>query len=279
MIKSFPNHSGGGIVKIAEVRSGTVGGDDIGERFWSRVTSADAETYQLQWAALDGPVDADGNPRFEDVCPHETIDGVWENEIDAVIFEGEKYNLQTKQIQTAPTTGNRAWLNIACAGSTPAKLYLLRRTTASGVLPLYMSAIDNDRQAMVRAYAAEYCGNGVNFTQSGHRLVIQDHLPIFDNRGWIPREAPVGFSDHDIEDGLVAIEAVWDANHAVCLETPRLALPDPVVPIDRNIERRIDEACKEARPPKCSDQSWFPNDWTSHGQLMTATPLLLIASP
>ncbi|HSR95660.1 MAG TPA: ADYC domain-containing protein [Kofleriaceae bacterium] len=267
-------------VKIAEVRSGTASGDDIGEAFWSRVGSPDAETYQLQWAPIDGPVDANGNPRFEDVCPHDTLDSdLWQNQIDAVIFEGDKYNLQTKQITASPTTGSKAWLNIACAGSTPAKLYLLRRTTASAVLPGYLSAIDNDRQAMVRAYAAEYCGNGVNFTRSGHRLVIQDHLPIFDGQGWIPRAAPVGFSDDERDAGAVIVEAVWDANHAVCLETPRLALPDPVVPIDHDIEQRIDDACKEKRPPKCSDQSWFPNDWASHGQLLTATPLFLIASP
>src|ERR1041384_198644 len=82
-------------VKIAEVRSGTVTGEDIGEAFWSRVGSPDAETYQLQWAPVDGPVDANGNPRFEDVCPHDTLAGYWGNQIDAVIFEGGKYNLQT----------------------------------------------------------------------------------------------------------------------------------------------------------------------------------------
>lgn len=267
-------------VKIAHVRSGISGGADLGEPFWSRVASAGAETYQLQWAALDGPVDADGNPRFEDVCPHEVLDGdLWQNQIDAVIFEGEKYNLQTKQITATSTAVGKAWFNIACAGSTPAKQYLLRRATASAVLPTYTSTIDNDRQALVRAFAAEYCGNGVNFTRSGHRLVIQDHLPIFDGKGWIPREAPLGFSDDDVDDGLVTLEAVWDADHAVCLETPRLALADPIVPIDPDIEKHIDEACKEKRPPKCSDQSWFPHDWASHGQLLTATPLFLIVGP
>src|SRR4029079_7487609 len=107
----------------------------------------------------------------------------WHNQIDAVIFEGDKYNLETKQITASPTQSQKGWFNIACAGSTPAKAYLMGRTSASGVPPLYVSAIDNDRQALVRALAAEYCGNGVNFTGSGHRLVMQDHLPIFDDKG------------------------------------------------------------------------------------------------
>ncbi len=265
-------------VKIAKVNSGIASGTDAGEPFWTRDGIAgpddlNAESYQLQWADPKGPLDTDGEPRFEDVCPHRTLPSdLWHNQIDAVIFEGEKYDLETKEIKSAPTEIGKAWFNIACAGSSPAKQYLMRRTTASAVPPTYVSTIDNDRQAMLRALAAEYCGNGVNFTRTGRRLRIQDHLPFSDGQGWLPREDPFGFTDDQLDDGTAILEAVWDAHGAVCLQTPRLLIWDPPVGSDPEIEKHIREDCKE-RPPKCTDLSWYPTAWTRHGQLRTAIPL------
>jgi hypothetical protein len=258
-------------IKIAHVHSGTVGGTDLGEPFWTRITAPRAETYELQWTSIDGPVDADGEPRFEEVCKQTTLDDhQWHNQIDAVIFEGEKYDLDTKEIELTPTAGSSAWFNIACEGSLPAKMYLTMRTTASNVVPGYVSTIDNDRQAMVHAWAAEYCGRGISFTQTGHKLLMQDHMPIFDGLGWLPREAPIGFTQDELEDKLVTVEAVWDGNGAVCLETPRLAVDDPKVPPDPDIEKHILDLCG-SRPLPCSQYSWFPTKWFEHGKLVTAT--------
>jgi hypothetical protein len=258
-------------VRIAKVNSGIVAGMDLGEPLWTIVDTRRVETYQLQWAASDAPVNANGEPAFEDVCPHVELDHeLWQNQIDASVFEGEKYNLKTSNISFTPTNDHIAWFNVACAGSLPSKMYLTMRTTASSLPPTYTTTIGNDRQAMVRAWGAQYCGGGISFTVTGHKLLIQDHLPLQGEKGWLPRVPPIGFSDTDLKNKKVTIEAVWDANGAVCLDTPRLAVEDPNVPPDPKIEQKILEKCGK-RPDRCSDQPWFPDHWTEHGAFLTAT--------
>jgi hypothetical protein len=258
-------------VKIAKVNSGIVGGMDLGEPLWTTVDTRRVETYQLQWASLEAPVNANGVPAFEDICKHITLDDeIWQNQVDAAVFEGEKYDLETTKISLTPTNDYVAWFNVACAGSLQAKMYLTMRTTASGLPPTYTTTIGNDRQAMARAWAAEYCGNGIRFTETGHKLVIQDHLPNEGEEGWLPREAPIGFSDDELKNDKIRVEAVWDANGAVCLDTPRLAVDDPNVPPDPKIEQKIIEKCGKL-PDKCSEQPWFPDQWTEHGAFLTAT--------
>ena len=259
-------------VKIAEVHSGIVGGTDQGEPFWTTVTTRRAETYTLQWASQDEPVNANGEPPFHDVCPLITTldDGLWQNQIDAVVFEGEKYNLETTKISLTPTNDYTAWFNVACAGSLPAKMYLTMRASASNLPPTYVNTIADDRQAMVRAWAAEYCGNGISFTQTGHKLLIQDHLPTLGGEGWLPQSEPIGFTDDEVKSKAVTVEAVWDANGAVCLDTPRMAVDDPNVPPDDDIEHKILDKCGK-RPDPCTGQSWYPGQWTEHGTFRTAT--------
>jgi hypothetical protein len=259
-------------VRIANVNSGIVGGMNLGEPFWTTMPGDRAETYQLQWAASDAPVNANGEPLFKEVCPNivELDDDLWQNQIDAVVFEGEKYNLETTKISLTPTNDYTAWFNVACAGSLPAKMYMTRRASASNLPPTYTNTIDDDRQAMVRAWAAEYCGNGISFTQTGHKLLIQDHLPNLGQEGWLPREEPIGFSDEEVKDDAeVTLEAVWNAGGAVCLETPRMAVDDGNIEPDDDIEDEILEKC-EKRPPRCSEQAWYPGQWTSHGKFRTA---------
>ena len=266
--------SGTYYVKIAKVNSGIVGGQDLGEPFWTTIPGARAESYQLQWASTKAPVNANGAPAFQDVCPNIVpLDGdLWQNQIDAVVFEGDKYNLETTKISLPPTGDFVAWFNVACAGSLPAKMYLTRRASASNLAPTYTNTIADDRQAMVRAWAAEYCGNGVSFTQTGHKLLIQDHLPNLGQDGWLPREAPIGFSDEEVKNNSeVTLEAVWDASGAVCLETPRLQVDDGVIPplSEEEIEAEILEKCGK-RPPRCTELSWYPTKWTAHGKFRTA---------
>ena len=75
-----------------------------------------------------------------------------------------------------------------------------------------------------------------------------------------------------MKDKSVTDEAVWDAHGAVCLETPRLGVDDPNVPPEADIVGQIIAGCG-ALPPKCSDQPWYPDHWTDHGQLRTAMPV------
>lgn len=240
-----------------------------GSPYWTKVWSGSAERYRLMWVDSEDP-----NPtNFADVCPvvDQVDDDLWTSAINAFAFEGESYDPIKRTISPTATAPLTAWVNIACEGSIPAKQLLSRRTTASSDGATYVSSIANDRQALVHAWAAEYCGPGPSFTHSGHKLRLRDR------KGWFPQIGPVGWSDAspplvDGKDcGLATCpryEAVWDANGAVCLDTPRMAVPDPVG-TDDNIEGRIPRYCN--RPPRCSDQSWFPDHWTDHGLILSAT--------
>jgi hypothetical protein len=258
-------------VKIKYVHVPTTGGPG-GEPFWTRIGRPSAESYELWWTDPDAPVDIDGHRLYHEVCKSVPLDDeLWKHKIDALVFEGEQYDIDTRLISPTGTGDYVAWFNIACAGSVQAKQFLMMRAEYASYLT-YHSTIANDRQAMVRAWAAEYCGNGLSFTHSGHKLLMQDHLPYADGKGWIPRVSPWGFSDDEVKGKSVTDEAVWDAHGAVCLETPRLAVDDPNVPPEADIVGQIIAGCG-ALPPKCSDQPWYPDHWTDHGQLRTAMPV------
>jgi hypothetical protein len=254
-------------VLIAEVHFDSSGLLD-GSPYWTKLASGSAERYRFEWVAADDP-----NPtNFVDVCPaiDAVDDDLWINtngeQIDAVnafAFEGDKYDPETRKITQPSTAPYAAWLNIACVGSLAAKMDLSRRTNASSDGVTYVSTIDDDREGLVHAWAAEYCGSGSSFTHTGHKLRIRD------KKGWLPKAAPIGWLDGWLMP-KPTYEAVWDANGAVCLDTPRMAVDDPNIPPDDKIEDKILATCG-SRPPPCSKQSWFPDHWQDHGQFLTAT--------
>ena len=248
-------------IKIAEVHTGY----DDGERYWTKDQGKRefVETYDFRWAVAPPPA---ANPPstifYQDVCAVTTpADEPWKHELAALVFEGDRYDIHTKLITPSPTTPFQAWFNIACAGSLPAKMHLTRRTSAASDLPIFSSAIDDDRQAMARMWAADYCGDGTTFTVTGHKLRIRDHKTFsLAHDGWIPSAAPVGFSQPDSAKLGFSYEAVWGPDGAVCLDTPRL------------VSRQEIEAHCGYAIPKCSSQPWFPASWRDHGQVLSANP-------
>jgi hypothetical protein len=242
------------LVKIVAVHGGSQG-----EPYWTKPGREFVETYTLRWA-VKPPMNI--TPVYADVCatttpPHEP----WTNQLDALVFEGERYVPSSKQISPWPTTPFLSWFNVACAGSLPAKMHLVRRTTAASK-GVFTSTIDDDRQAFARMWAADYCGTGETFTVTGQKLRVRDRKPFQAQQdGWIAEQGPVGWSDtDDAEAPGFSYEAVWGPDGAVCLDTPR------------RIERAtIEDACGH-RIDRCSDQSWFPGDWKSHGMLLSANP-------
>lgn len=246
--------------------SGVWGCTEPGEPYWTAIDSGDAETYRLRWSPAD-----DHNRKPEEVCPTIPVDLIrGTNSLDAVAFEGEHYAPDTRLI-TETATGNNAPFNIACLGSLPAKQELTRRTSASK-FDVYQTTIDDDRQALTRVWAAEYC-LGSSFTHQSHRLRVRDR------HGWMYKGAPLGWLGAPFvglkfpaKPAIVNFnyEAVWNANGAVCLDVARLAVADPNVPPEADIWSRIEAECG-ALPPPCTGQPWFPHDWKSHGDFLTAT--------
>jgi hypothetical protein len=118
---------------------------------------------------------------------------------EAILFQGDRYDSQRK---TIVATGAAAvgWVNIACAGTSLAKLYLTRHTQASQQI----LTTSGERQSMLKMFTADVCGDGTSFTVPGQPLLWADAKGITKFAG-----------------PAASIEAIWNESGAVCLDTPR----------------------------------------------------------
>ena len=169
--------------------------DATGGRFAIQIAGVDETTY---WA---GPAEtlptyrltftSATHPVPQPVCT------AGENE--AFLFAGDRYDADRKTV-TATGPATAGWFNIACAGTALAKLHLTRHTEASQVVKTTVV----ERQAMLKMFTADVCGDGTAFTVHGQPLLWADanHLTSFATRA-------------------ASLEAVWTDQGAVCLDTPR----------------------------------------------------------
>ena len=118
---------------------------------------------------------------------------------EAILFAGDRYDSARKTVigSGAATSG---WLNIACAGTSLAKLYLTRHTEASQIVP----TTEPERQAMLKMFSADVCGDGSSFTTHGHPLL------------WADGKGITSFASTP-----ATIEGIWTDQGAVCLDHPR----------------------------------------------------------
>jgi hypothetical protein len=118
---------------------------------------------------------------------------------EAILFAGDRYDATTKTV-TATGSATKGWVNIACAGTALAKLHLTRHTEAGQVVQTTAA----ERQAMLKMFTADVCGDGTSFTVHGQPLLWSDAKGV-------TRFAATPASR----------EAVWNESGAVCLDTPR----------------------------------------------------------
>ena len=187
-----------------------------------------AKTYGLRW------IDFATMKYKANVCG-ESPDDDGITPFHAVLFEQDRIDADLLRV-----TGEEAgWFNIGCKGHTLAKMHLMGRTHAAGFwMGRYTSL--QERTALMKMLAGDYCGNGHAFTVAGVPLQIKD------SRGW--------YNDIDHAFGL---EAKWDQNGATCLNTPRYDyqgyygtfLPD----VDTLLDTAVDGWCDDEhpRPPPC----------------------------
>jgi hypothetical protein len=145
------------------------------------------------------------------------------NSNDAIIFAGDRYDAEHKTvIATGDVTAG--WFNIACSGTALAKLHLTRHTEASQV----MKTTAVERQAMLKMFTADVCGDGTSFTVHGQPLLWADanHLTSFGQPA-------------------ATLEAVWTERGAMCLDTPRRP----------ELAGAIAARCGQL--PKCTDQRGY----------------------
>jgi ADYC domain len=173
--------------------------------FWIGPTTPFVETYELAY------IDPKNN-FHEKLCdtppaPQEGDDNghAWQAPLEAVLFTGDRYLEDTREVTDISASGTQHWFNIGCAGSALMKLHLNRHTTASALTGF--TATKNERQAMFKMFASDLYGDGTVFTRKGVPLRWQNL------NSW---EKLTGF-EH-------AFEARWNEKGAQCLDTHRLGM-------------------------------------------------------
>ena len=199
------------------------------------------ETFNLTWVNATEP-----GPR-QPVCPLPAAYDEWGPvSHEAIFFQGDRYDAVTKDV-IATGDEARGWFNVACAGSATAKMHTNRHTTA-GASGDY-TASEDDRQALLKMFVADYCGTGTAFTEVGEPLRWQN------SDDW---------QLLDLDDPII-YEAVWDSTGALCLDTPRMG--DSKAEILETIDA-IEGVCD--RPPRCTPLQLA--SWKTRGYLLTANP-------
>jgi len=139
---------------------------------------------------------------------------------EAILFTGDRYDAATKSV-SATGAAAEGWINVACDGTAPAKLYLTRHTDASQQLATTRS----DRQAMLKMMTDDVYGDGVSFTVPGQPLLWSDAKGI----------TTFSTTAH-------SVEGLWNEHGAVCLNEPRR--PETAQAIEEH----------GTRPPRCTDE-------------------------
>lgn len=160
----------------------------------------------------------------------------------ALVFRGDRYD-GIRKVVTATGAATGTWFNVACAGTTPAKLHLLRHTDAGTDAAHVTTRLQ--RQAMLKMLTADYCGRGRSFTTDGHPLKYMDA------QGWYP------FQPNQVR----SYESIWTHAGAVCLDEPRRLLKEPTIG---------DDIRRECARPSCA--AMLPT-WTTHGYVLSGNPI------
>jgi hypothetical protein len=118
----------------------------------------------------------------------------------AIVFAGDRYD---PKYNTVTDVGDAVgtWFNIVCIQTPMAKLHRLGFTEAS----TGKATTQDERTAMYKMLTADYCGDGISYTETGQPLLFQD------TRGRLPR----------IRYSPSSFEAVWTSQGALCLDHPR----------------------------------------------------------
>lgn len=177
---------------------------------------------------------------------------IWGRQYEALLFTGDRYNAGNFTVTATDYRSTEGWFNLGCAGSALAKLHLTRHTTA-GMDSTHPSSWQS-RQAMLKMYVADVCGNGFSSTKQGEPLRWTNTL------GWQP--LPAVFSSY---------EAIWSWNGAVCLDTHRLE--GTQLWIDLDIENQIKAHCPNGElPPPCNVPPGGSISWPAGAYVATANP-------
>ena len=181
------------------------GVDQQSLEFWSGVTEA-VPSYLIRARTTS-------NDGFKElICKNNVVgeDPRWASAPNnAIAFQWDRYDAPSKTVYADPSS---TWFNLACAGTTPAKLHLQRHTEAGAYLANGKRAYPTSlaqRQTLLKMFTADFCGNGTSYTADGTPLWYLNASGTMSNAFvWPTPTRATG-------------EAIWNAWGAVCLDTPR----------------------------------------------------------
>jgi hypothetical protein len=210
------------------------------------------ETYKLHYAkVLGGAPDNFTNNVCSNPPSTDNPEALGMNVFHAVLFESDVIHADTK---TVSATLDKTVFNIGCASHALAKMMLTGHTEAAkwatgGAL----TTTWQQRQAILKMWSGDYCGDGTPFTVAGTLHDFQD------DKGWMHWYY-----------AAQALEARWTEHGASCLDKPRLdANPNPLgTSTYPDVEAAIAAQCK--RPSPCSVTD--PGKFDGH-HLVSANPL------
>jgi hypothetical protein len=155
-----------------------------------------------------------------------TTEPQWANaDHRAVIFAGDHYNPTLKTVEDSPP--GTTWFNLACAGTAPAKMHLMRHTNAGAGADRAYATTPDERNAMLKMFTADYCGDGNNTGIDGNMYTVDGRPLLYgDSRRWYtpPPGVPLFTvnSSGALSPARTTIEALWTPSGVACLTMPRL---------------------------------------------------------
>lgn len=204
--------------------------DDVQEQsltFWAGDTKEFVPFYRI---LVKLPLD---NEFKAPICmPDRPLEKVWGPvEHSAIAFTGDRYDPQLKTVIDADR--GTPWFNLACAGTATAKMHLVRHTNAGAwTAATWYAGADvldpgapfrtdwTQRQAMLKMYTADYCGNGLAFTVDGQPLLYDDENHWYAPPAGVLRLTEAG--DGTLSPPGAALEALWTPDGAACVSALRL---------------------------------------------------------
>jgi len=219
---------------------------------WSPTTHTqpDLEMYDITWAEASKAARDPG--AFQPLCPDavDDNDSLGMPRYWAVVYEGDRIDGKRYTVDKI----DRDWFDIGCAGHTVAKLAQTGHTEAATSVGFDTSL--DQRQAILKMFAADYCGIGMPFTVTGQPLYWRDDLGYMTS----------------VPTGPVMFETRWSASGVTCLYRPRVdahPTPDSIAAFGTSVEDDIKRYCGY-RPPLCTD---LDPDHFNGAHLITGTPL------
>jgi len=170
-------------------------------------------------------VDANSLLGFKNVCSGSLLDPLLAS---VTVLGGETYDDATKTVQP----GRTGWFTLACAGSAAAKMKLMGYSPQTKFVGSTKPSTVAQRQATLKMITADYCNNGVSYTENGTPVVWSNKAGTVDSSDWhVPGE----------------VEAVWTDKGALCLDATRLA--------DAEVDCYL---------PSCDEFDVADGEWISH---------------